>query len=189
MLPTLKRSLRAIAHLVLGEYSPYYVYRWVPHDCQSGLHDEGSFEVRLLDDSTLTSAQFPLIRDQAWYSGPESLCFGYFFEGRLVGLCAYWYGERYKLRNFWPLEEREAKLVQIVVVPEMRGRGIATTLIDLSAREMVLRRFQGLYARIWHSNLPSIQAFERAGWKRIAFVVEINPFRNAKPFRIHIRKP
>lgn len=30
-------------------------------------------------------------------------------------------------------------------------------------------------ARIWHSNTPSIRAFTRAGWQRVATVAEVQP--------------
>ena len=118
------------------------------------------------------------------YLGHQANAYGCFFEQRLIGLCVYWHGERYAARNFWPLRSHEAKLVQIVVSPEMRGRGVATALIEVSARGMADCGFNTLYARIWHSNLPSIRAFQRAAWRRIALVAEINPLRCARPIRL-----
>lgn len=180
----MKRLFKSFARFLLGDYAPYYIYHW---NCNEGPISSGgqeSFDVRLLDGESVKSIADSRIQEQLGYCGSESLSFGCFHDNQLAGICFYWYGERYRKRNFWPLKGREAKLVQIIVMPEMRGRGIATTLIRCSALEMERQGFSGLYARIWHSNHPSLSAFERAGWRRVAFVAEINPFRAARPIRI-----
>lgn len=69
----------------------------------------------------------------------------------------------------------EAKLVQVIVAPTMRGRGAATSLIRFAGASMLHDGFDRLYARIWVTNLPSIRAFERAGWRRIALVLHVYP--------------
>lgn len=180
----MNRLFKRVARFLLGDYAPYYIYHW---DCNEGpvsLGGHESLDVRLLDDVSVKSIGDSRIQEQLGYCGSEAFCFGCFLDNQLAGVCFYWYGERYKKRNFWPLKEREAKLVQIIVMPEMRGRGIASRLIRYSALEMKRQGFSDLYARIWHSNCPSLSAFERAGWRRVAFVAEINPFRAAHPIRI-----
>lgn len=184
----LKGLVKKLARLLLGDYAPYYIYSLVPEQAASPQTQEHALDVRLIDDSILESTESPVMREQAGYFGADALGFGCFHEGRLVGLCFYWYGDRYRLqRNFWPLKDGEAKLVQIIVSPEARGRGVATALIERSAGEVAHQGFRTLYARIWHSNVPSLKAFERAGWRRIALVVEINPFRSARPMRFRRR--
>ncbi len=180
----MNRIFKKIARVFLGDYSPYFIYHWERSDEPFSPGEHESLNVRLLDDTALKTSGDPRIQEHFGYSGSESLCFGCFFNNQLVGVCFYWFGDRYRKRNFWPLKEWEAKLVQIIVMPEMRGHGVATLLIRCSAVEMARQGFADLYARIWHSNHPSLKAFERAGWRRVAFVAEINPFRTAHPIRI-----
>lgn len=167
-------AVKRFARLALGEYSLYFVYRSpsVPLPFETG-----GFLVREVGSSELESRPEEWLQDQLWYGGFQSTCYGCFAAGSLAGVCFYWYGERYAARGFWPLAEDEAKLVQVLVSPEMRGRGIARTLITESAEGMRRHGFRRMFARIWHSNHPSKRAFEVAGWQRIAFVVEVRPLR------------
>lgn len=168
--------------ILLGEYSPYYIFQWTGKSSANEPVCPMGLEVRLINEEQLSSAS-TLMKEQAGYLGNESLGFGCFMEGQLTGVCFYWYGEQYRARGFWPLDEKEAKLVQIIVSPSMRGHGVAPMLVQMSAKAMNEMGFSSLYSRVWHSNTPSLRAFEKAGWFRIAFVLEINPFRRKKPFR------
>lgn len=176
--------IKKLARLILGEYSVYFIYRWSQTTAPASVEDSVQLDVRPIDEAVLLGSTAAELSDQVGYLGPESVGFGCFINQRLVGTCFYWHSDRYKKRNFWPLRDTEAKLVQIIVQPEMRGRGAARALILRSAVAMANRGFPVLFARVWHSNLPSIQAFQRAGWKRIAVVFEINPFRSVRPIRI-----
>lgn len=51
---------------------------------------------------------------------------------------------------------------------------------------MMERGFDGLYARVWHSDEPSLRAFAGAQWTRCASVIDVNPFRRARPLRFRI---
>ncbi|PHZ83674.1 GNAT family N-acetyltransferase [Paremcibacter congregatus] len=111
----------------------------------------------------------------AGFSGPEA--YGYEYLSSLshteaLAQCWYWYGERYKVRNFWPLNEKEAKLVDIETTQKARGMGIAPALIAYSCAQMKENGFKKLYARIWHSNKPSIKAFSKAGWQPLKTIIE-----------------
>lgn len=108
------------------------------------------------------------------YAGPDAIGFAYEQEGVRLSHCWVWYGERYKSRNFWPLAANEAKLIALETLPEARGRGIATRLLQYVVAELAARDFKCLYARIWHSNKPSIRAFEKAGWRYHALVLEFH---------------
>lgn len=183
----MKTIIKKLIHLIIGEYAPYLIFG---RNCKQEINVPISGAApgfRELDTETLEAINSAFVQEQCWYGGTETNCFAYFHEGEIAGLCFYWHGERYKTRNFWPLKAGEAKLVQIIVPPEMRGRGIASKLIAFSANEMARKGFDRLYARIWHSNDPSIKAFEHAGWQRIAFVLEINPFRSNRPIRLQKR--
>lgn len=185
-----KAALKKTARMLLGDYAPYQIYSQASIEPGvAGFETTAHFWVGPVGAPTIAGSPDPLIRDQVAYAGSESMAFACFQQDRIIALCFYWYGTRYLSRNFWPLADGEAKLVQIVALPEMRGRGIATMLIMASSRYILQHGFHRAYARVWHSNLPSRRAFERAGWKRIAFVLEINPFRRSRPFRIRIHPP
>lgn len=180
----MKTFAKKLAHMLLGEYSAYYIYTLSTGPTASSLSPHTQYRVELVDESAVACNADPLISEQSGYAGSGSHAYACFDNERIVGICFYWFGDRYLQRNFWPLTKGEAKLVQIIVHPEMRGRGVATLLIASSFQDMVDKGYNRVYARIWHSNTPSLRAFERAGWTRIALVVEINPFRRKRPIHL-----
>lgn len=181
----LKRLLKPLARLAFGDYGIYHIYKsQVPERDPSpgaAVEEADAARVRSSDDE--------LVSAQSGYAGHESRCFVRVEADRLLAVCFYWYGERYRERGFWPIGEGEAKLVQIVTAPQARARGVARELIAESTRRMLHAGFHTLYARVWHSNTPSIRAFEGAGWVRIATVVEVNPLRRRHPWRVRLRVP
>jgi GNAT superfamily N-acetyltransferase len=129
----------------------------------------------------------PAIAEHAWYHDRDTYAYACLEGARIVGLCFFWHGMGYSKRNFWPLRENEAKLVQLFVLPEMRGRGIARRLIEAATQDMNRQGFNYVYARIWRSNKPSLHVFERAGWQRVATVIEIALHGRNKSFRLELR--
>jgi len=182
MQQSVRNAVKRFARLILGEYSLYFVYRSPSAPLPL---EAAEFLVREVGSSELEGMSEEWLQDQLWYGGSQSTCYGCFEAGSLTGVCFYWYGERYAARGFWPLAEDEAKLVQILVSPEMRGRGIARALITESANGMRRKGFHRMFARIWHSNHPSRRAFDGAGWVRIALVVEVRQ-RRLRPLRLKI---
>jgi RimJ/RimL family protein N-acetyltransferase len=187
----LRNMTKQLASLLLGEYSAYCIYSFesgaVAVAPIKAVGTDSSLQIRPVDEATISASPERVINEQVGYAGTGAIAYACFDGDRVVAICFYWFGDRYASRNFWPLAEREAKLVQIVALPEVRGRGIATRLISESARDMLSKGFGCLYARVWHSNTPSRRAFIRAGWARIALVLEINPFRRLRPTRICLR--
>ena len=184
----MKALAKKLAHIFLGEYAGYYVYAQSAEGAQqAAMQITSNFSVCKVDASVIHAHTNAIIKEQAAYAGMESHAYACFDEDRIVGVCFYWFANRYLKRNFWPLTAGEAKLVQIISLPEMRGRGVATTLVVRSCADMMQQGFHQTYARIWHSNTPSLRAFERAGWRRIALVIEINPLRLSRPFRLRFR--
>lgn len=174
--------LKRLARLLLGDYAPYYIYAAGPAaPAQAGAP---ALRVAQVEQAALLASAEALLREQAGYGGESSVLFACFDGARMVGLCAYWHGARYRRRNFWPLQADEIKLVQIITLPDMRGRAVAATLIAQSHAILAAQGWRQAYARIWHSNTPSIRAFENAGWQRIALVVEIFPFGRKKAVRL-----
>lgn len=182
-MPFVKTLCKTLAGKLIGEYFPYFIYRMSQNRAASVLPGQPGLQVSPLTSEQLAVAD-SILQDQASYLGSESHAFGCFLDGKLVGVCFYWFGKRYEHRGFWPLKSGEAKLVQIIVLPNARNRGVAPLLIQSSAAAMREMGFTTLYARIWHSNAPSLRAFEKVGWLRTAFVLEINPLRKKKPWRI-----
>jgi RimJ/RimL family protein N-acetyltransferase len=184
-----KSLLKHLLHLLFGDYAIYHIYACPTADsAPPHLPKTARFKVLEVGQAELADSADSLIREQAGYLGEDSFAFACCDGNRIVGVCFYWFGARYKKqRNFWPLAEHQAKLVQILTLPEMRGREVATTLVALSIRVMREKGFERNFARIWHSNTPSVRAFTRAGWRYVTTVVEINPFRRKRPFRIRLR--
>lgn len=183
----MKSLAKKLARAVLGDYSIYDVYARSPSaNAQAGFAASNDVVVRPVDEPALRAQNDPSLREQSGYAGAGSLAYAAYVGDRMLGVCFYWFGDRYRTRNFWPLQADEAKLVQIWVHPDARGRGVATRLIAKSFEAVVEHGFRRSYARIWHSNTPSLKAFERAGWTRIARVVEVNPLRRKRPFRLEM---
>lgn len=172
------------ARRLLGDYSINRIYTI---SCGEGLEvDSGDCHVAFLQSpEDLTAARDAAVRETASFLGEESYGLGAWVDEELVAACFIWTGERYRheRRDYWPLRRDEAKLVQMVTAGRFRGRGIATQLCRQAPVEMGQRGFARLFARVWHSNQPSIRAFEKAAWKHIALVVEVDPFRIGKPWR------
>ena len=179
----MKALLKKMLRLLFGDYAPYFIYASPAQLPVSA----PSLRVAAVDRDRIAASADALIREQAGYAGEGAHAFACFDGERIVGVCFYWHGARYLTRNFWPLRDGEAKLVQIITLPEMRGRQVAQTLIAASVRELGAQGWQRAYARIWHSNTPSLRAFEKAGWRKIALVLELYPFARKKPLRLTYR--
>lgn len=184
----MKALLKRLAHAMLGDYS---IYRVLQRSASAGPApmppQAAAFTVGLVQRVDIEACHDPVMREQAFYAGEGARAYACRNDGQIVGLCFYWYGERYRPRGFWPLQDRQAKLVQIITSPAMRGRKVAPALIVASAADMAAQGFDCLFARVWHNNYPSLRAFAAAGWSRCALVVELNPLRRARPWRLRFR--
>lgn len=175
-----KRMAKAIARAVFGEYSIYCMYSCAadPDKAHAGLVVE---ECSSRVSDTLGGTELSAYAD---YGGAESYCFVVKIDGIASAVAFYWVGNRYRTRGFIELGDDEAKLVQIVTLPAKRGSGLATELIRQSTKAMFSKGWRRLHARVWHSNIASRGAFERAGWSQSGWIVEINPLRKARAWRI-----
>lgn len=183
------KLINALAHRLLGNYSLYKIYALPLADLSAP--DSNTGQIRQITDSReLSGASDQALRSLAQYAAePDAFCFGIWVEGELAAACWLWAGETYRLRrNFWPLRANEAKLVQITTAESFRGRGLAPQLIRFAATALKQQGYERLYARIWHSNTPSLTAFEKAGWTCVAFVAEFFPFGLKQPLRFVRRK-
>lgn len=194
----MKRIFKQLLHLLFGDYAIFHIYTCTTATtaattataCATPPRSPTTdrFTVREVGAAELACSTDRLICEQAGYLGDESFAFACFEGERIVGVCFYWFGARYKTRNFWPLAEHQAKLVQIITLPDLRGHQVASTLIALSTQAMFEKGFERHFARIWHSNTPSKRAFERARWHYVVTVVEVNPLRLHRPWRVQFRR-
>lgn len=179
--------VKRVAQALAGDYSIYRIYASRVTEVSVPISKAGTSLTVVKSSADVVGAQpSSLINEQAGYGGTGTDVFICRNSEKIVGVCCYWSGDRYRERNFWPLKKDEAKLVQIVVEPDQHGAGVAPTLITQSCNEMLRAGISRCYARIWHSNTPSIRAFEKAGWGHIATVIEVLPFGLARRCRIVI---
>ena len=168
----MKKILHALMQLLLGDYALYQVFSiTLEKDFPEPLDKKG-FRFAEIDSRDLLKNADPEIAHTEEYFGQQSYGFGIWQEEQLVSVCWYWYGERYKNRGFWPLEFHEAKLVEIVTADKAQGNGLASSLLVYSLGKMFEHGFTRCYARIWHSNRPSLRIFTKTQWQRIALVFQ-----------------
>src|SRR5688500_5651085 len=115
----MKRVLKKIASLVFSEYAIFYVYCYRQSLDRGHLTKSNSLHLTRVELAHIQSSADSCISDQAWYHGSDTLAYAAMEGSRIVALCFLWYGDRYRTLNFWPLATDEAKLVQIVTIPEM----------------------------------------------------------------------
>ena len=164
-------ALKTLAHIVFGEYALYEIYALsLNHAEPTKTFERDLVLAPILDPAELAAAPAEEVRQLARYAGPDAACFAAWKQGKMAAACWFWFGETYKQRNFWPLGEGEAKLVQITVDQEFRGQGIARQLLRYAADVMRQRDFKQLFARIWHSNLASIKAFDWTSLRKTRLV-------------------
>lgn len=169
-----KKAFRAVV-----PYDLYWIFR-APDDLPE-LPATPGVVISPVEAAQVEASPYKSISVLSSYGGSESAGFGAWVDGRLVAVCWFWWGKRYQTRgNLWPIGLKAAKLVQIVTDAEFRGRGIAPALINAGVQAVRQCGFAQVYARIWHSNRPSIQAFHKGGWLRQAFAARICgiPFRS-----------
>ena len=178
--------LARFARRVLADYEIYHIYRLdlLDRSCEK---PAGIVLSTITDAAALKLSPDAELQNLWRYAGDDAFGYSASIGGEFAGVCWYWAGERYRReRNFWPLEPDEAKLIQITTAERFRGRGLAYDLIRFGAQQIAKSGFHRAYARIWHSNHPSIRLFEKAGWRRVSLVANIRPRGRARNLRIVI---
>jgi ribosomal protein S18 acetylase RimI-like enzyme len=183
----MKGWLKRAARWLLGDYELYRIYRLDLAACEPPPDAKVSLR-RIVDLGDMANSTDPEIRSLLAYAGEGAYGYGAWVDGALACGCWFWAGARYRTRGFWPLEPGEAKLVQITTASRFQGRGLASALIRFASHEMRTEGFRRAYARIWHSNLPSVRLFEGAGWTYTAFVAVVHPFSARRPLRLVRRR-
>jgi ribosomal protein S18 acetylase RimI-like enzyme len=162
--PVLKRAIQLIAE----DYWNGWIYVCEPEGME--LPASGGLRFSPIDDvSRILQSPDPALRRQAWKREADAWAFGASVGDELAAVCWFQARETYRRHGgLFKLGANEAELVQITTAEAFRGRGVAAKLIEYAAAEMRKQDFRKLYAKIWHDNVASLRAFERAGWKRNA---------------------
>jgi len=177
-----RRALKEAARLVLGPYRFNRVYRLAVPETAPEVPDGISVGcLENLDPEATVSSE---LRDRFGYSGKDAYGYGLFVEGCLAAVCWFWGPRRFADPLLWQLEENEAILVDLVTAPNYRGRGLASVLIRCASAEMERAGWRTLYTWMWHTHHASYHAFERAGWRQVAWVLEIHPFGLRRAIRL-----
>lgn len=164
----MEKLIKATLQKLLGPYERYNIYQRIPSFAAPAV----DVDVVQISADDCRNSRFPELRSLAAYDGKNAKGFGITLDGELVCACWYWYGERYmQERGFWPLNARDAKLVQITTAKPARGKNLAKKLIAASAQSMLSSDFERLFARVWVGHKDSERAFEAAGWGRVATTV------------------
>lgn len=80
---------------------------------------------------------------------------------------------RYENASVWPLRTDETALLNIVTHETAQGRGYAPILISNATQAILSTHFRRAIAFIWWNHRASLRAFDRAGWRRVGFSLEL----------------
>jgi len=157
--------LRRLLLTVFGEYTVFRIL----HKRLNALDDAAP-----LDERCQVVSMPGDVQHRDGYAGDGAYGFAVIDAGIALCTCWVWFGERYRTRNYWPLEHAQGKVIALETQPQARGQGLAVALLNYIARALAERGFTDLYARVWHSNKASIRAFHKAGWISHALVIEFD---------------
>ena len=143
---------KKLSRLLIRDYSFYRIYGRSCTDSSALLPKGLRFEA--VEKKQINSSPDAAIAEHAWSHDRDTHAYACVDSTRIVGLCFFWHGIGCTRRNFWPLGEHEAKLVQLFVLPEKRGQGIARRLIKAATQDMNRQGLNYVHARIWRSNTP-----------------------------------
>ncbi len=180
-MPRIRSFVRKLARVIVQDYTLYWV---VELQLKSDVQPGRGVSTVSSELTELLETPHAEVRRTISYAGSEAAGFCIIKDGHAVAVCWFWWGKRYEERGYWPLDTVDAKLVQIVVADSYRGQGLASELLRSASAEMLAKGFKRLYARIWHSNKPSLRAFAKAGWRKRAFVLEVRYHKLRPPLRL-----
>jgi len=178
---TVRRPLKAMAGLLLGSYRFNRIFRLTVGDSEPEIPPGMSFA--RLEDLPSASIGSDELRDRFCYGGDDAYGYGLFLEDRLAAVCWFWGPRRFQDPLLWRLAEDEAILVDLLTASQHRGQGLAPRLIRYASADMRRAGWNVLYTWMWHTHRASYHAFERAGWRQIAWVLEIHPLGVQRAFR------
>ena len=179
----MKNILKKALTGLLGDYEIYWVYCKDIACATNEPQLPAAISCKQLSEEDLLSVAAVFSR-QKNYLGEQAVGYGLYANDELASACFYWFGERYKQRNFIRLPQAAAKLVQIITAPEQQGKGYAAMLLSQSASAMQQQGFKQLFARVWHNNHPSNAIFKKNQWQRLHLRIRIFPLGRGLTFSL-----
>jgi GNAT superfamily N-acetyltransferase len=176
-----RRALKRMARAVLvGGYQYNRIYR-LEHPLDGLPLPPGMICLPL---ATPPEGIDPRLFQRFSYGGDDAYGYGLLLDGQMAAICWFWGHRRSRDRLPWHLSAGEAIMVDLLTLPEYRGRGLATLLIRHAGMEMRRSGMRTLYTWVWHSHRASYLAFEKAGWRQIAWVLELGFPGTQRPLRL-----
>jgi RimJ/RimL family protein N-acetyltransferase len=169
-----RRALKKALTVSLGQYRFNRIYRSTSG--HSAPVTPPGIRCERLEGTLPTSVADPQLRERFWYGGDDANGYGLFLEDNLGAACWFWGPRRFNDPLLWTLREGEAMLMDVMTATSCRGQGFAPLLIRYASADMWRIGCNLLYAFIWHNHHASCHAFEKAGWRQVAWVLQIQPF-------------
>lgn len=178
--------LSRLLRWVLSDYAAYRIYMLE----RPAVRPEARSDLLPAEADALRGTQSAILGKLSDWGGPGAHGFMLRDDGQPAAVCWYWHGDQYRAkRNFWPLVQGDAKLIELGVRENARGKGLAVKIVVESADRMFALGFRRLFARVWHSHAASYRAFERAGWRNVALVVSYRWRWSRQDRRVEFRQP
>ena len=178
------RSLvKRIAGLVFAEYRLNRIYRLDLQSYQCCLPNAECI-LRRITQNEVQKCPDEKLRGRSSYGGENAYGFGAWVSGNLASMCWFWNNQRFNDAELWSIGPRDAFMVDLITSDSHRGRGLAAIVTQFAASELKRDSFETAITCVWHSNYPSIRTFEKAGWRYVAFVLNLQPRGCGKPIRL-----
>lgn len=166
---------------LLTDYQINRVYHIDLHEESKQTSTPATLNFALIgDQAELDMALDARVRDHAWYGDEKDNSLGFRLSDGEHIVCTAWYWRKQHSRlprRFASIDDNELVLADLITADGMRGRGYAGLLMNYADGQLYRKGHTRLWTWIWHSNKPSIIAFEKAGWSYDYFLVEFRlPF-------------
>jgi RimJ/RimL family protein N-acetyltransferase len=170
--------IKAFIKSALNRWLTDYRINWIfasPPKSISPNADWNDVAVTITTEHRQILAASPTAKMRGSVSFNKSGLDGYVIEQSGQPLCVAHFADcaRYDRAGTWPLGVDEMALMDIATEEAMRGRGLAVRLITATTKLLLNKGKRRVIAFIWWSNVPSVRAFKKAGWRRIGLSVEI----------------
>ncbi len=178
----MRRLLKAIGKLVFGRYRLARIYGLELRSFHFAPYPE--YDLRRITRSDVERCSDPKLNERGSYGGENAYGFGLWYQGELASTCWFWNHYRFQDPKLWEIRPHEAIMVDLMTADAYRGHGLAPILTEFAADQLKRDGFERLVSWVWHSNYPSIRAFEKAGWSYIAFVANLPIFHSKRSIRL-----
>ncbi len=183
----MRDHLKTLAKLIFRGYRLSWIYRLDLKTLRFTYFPE--HDLRRITRFDVEQCPDGAINERSWYGGENAYGYGLWDQGKLVCMCWFWNHRRFMDPKLWKIAPNEAIMVDLLTVDGHRGKAFASIVTGFAAGQLKLDGFEQLVTWVWHSNFPSIRTFEKAGWVRVAFVVNLPLFGGKRVLRLKVSSP